>query len=250
MSAEASHGLPVSRSGRPRRSVVETIGHRGAPREARENTLASFDRALALGVDGIELDVHCSADGVVFAHHDPIIPADAPAAVAGRAIADLPSSTLIDAYRGLDEAPPRLDDALDLIGDRALAYVEIKGANIERAVVDVIAASRAACAVHAFDHRAVRRVRELAPAMRTGILLEARLVDPEAALATAAASDYWQRWTMIDCDLVTAVHRAGGRVIAWTVNDVADAEALVAMGVDAICTDLPGVMRRAGGAGH
>ena len=224
---------------------AEIIGHRGAPREARENTLASFARALALGADGIELDVHGTADGVVFAHHDPIFPAGAPAAVAGRAIAELQSSELVAAFRGSDEAPPRLDDVLDLIGDRAVAYVEIKGASIERAVVDVIGAGRTACAVHAFDHRAVRRVRELAPAMRTGILLEARLVDPGAALATAGATDYWQRWTMIDCDLVTAVHRAGGRVIAWTVNDVATADTLVAMGVDAICTDLPGVMRRA-----
>ena len=250
MSNDARNRAPVSGSGAPAGLAVEIIGHRGAPREARENTLASFDRALALGADGIELDVHGSADGVVFAHHDPIFPADAPAAVAGRAIAELQSSELVDAYHGSDEAPPRLDAILDLIGVRAVVYVEIKGTGIERAVVDVIVASRTTCAVHAFDHRSVRRVRELAPRMRTGILLEARLIDPGAALGTAGASDYWQRWTMIDCDLVTAVHRAGGRVIAWTVNDVADAEALVAMGVDAICTDLPGVMRRAGGAGH
>src|SRR5690242_17262551 len=47
------------------------IAHRGASREAPENTLAAFARALALGADGIELDVHRTADGGVVVHHDP-----------------------------------------------------------------------------------------------------------------------------------------------------------------------------------
>jgi glycerophosphoryl diester phosphodiesterase len=49
---------------------VEIIGHRGAAGLAPENTLAAFSRACAIGVDGIELDVHLSADGVVVVHHD------------------------------------------------------------------------------------------------------------------------------------------------------------------------------------
>lgn len=51
-------------------SVAEIIGHRGAAGLAPENTLPSFARACALGVSGIELDVHLSADGVVVVHHD------------------------------------------------------------------------------------------------------------------------------------------------------------------------------------
>ena len=48
----------------------ELIGHRGAPRERPENTIASFLRALDLGADAIELDVHATRDGVVVVHHD------------------------------------------------------------------------------------------------------------------------------------------------------------------------------------
>lgn len=51
-------------------SAFERIGHRGAAGLAPENTLASFSRACAVGVSGIELDVHLSADNVVVVHHD------------------------------------------------------------------------------------------------------------------------------------------------------------------------------------
>src|SRR4029078_11505826 len=49
---------------------VEIIGHRGSPRENRENTLPSFRRAFEVGADAVELDVHATLDGVVVIHHD------------------------------------------------------------------------------------------------------------------------------------------------------------------------------------
>src|SRR5437763_15808492 len=48
------------------------IAHRGMPRRERENTLPSFAAALAAGAQGIELDVHATADGVVVVHHDAV----------------------------------------------------------------------------------------------------------------------------------------------------------------------------------
>jgi glycerophosphoryl diester phosphodiesterase len=53
-----------------RQAAVEIIGHRGAAGLAPENTLPAFARACAVGVDGIELDVHRTADGVLVVHHD------------------------------------------------------------------------------------------------------------------------------------------------------------------------------------
>src|SRR5580693_8506046 len=46
------------------------FAHRGGSALAPENTLAGFDNGLALGVDGLELDVHLSRDGIVVVHHD------------------------------------------------------------------------------------------------------------------------------------------------------------------------------------
>ena len=47
--------------------------HRGGAALRPENTLAAFDNGLALGADGLELDVHLSRDGVVMVHHDPML---------------------------------------------------------------------------------------------------------------------------------------------------------------------------------
>jgi glycerophosphoryl diester phosphodiesterase len=61
--------------------------------------------------------------------------------------------------------------------------------------------------------------------------------DVVALMARTAARDVWPEWSFIERSLVERVHGAGGRVIAWTVNDVTTASTLVGMGVDGICTD-------------
>jgi glycerophosphoryl diester phosphodiesterase len=212
------------------------IAHRGASREYPENSIPAFERALALGADGIELDVHATRDGVVVVHHD------ADVAVSGgddprRAIAAM---TVAELRRSMDaSALPTLAEVLALVGERATVYVELKGADIEAAVVEVIrGAPNVRVAVHSFDHRAVRRVGEIAPQLPLGILEVSRLVDPVRAMRDAGARDRWQQWQLIDADLVRTVHAAGGRVVAWTVNERQVAERLRAWGVDALCTDV------------
>ena len=231
------------------RATVEIIGHRGAPREAPENTLASFERALDAGADALELDVHASADGVVLVHHDPIMGTSAPQSIAGSAIAAMTADRLRTATGGGGVALlPALAEVLAMVGERAHVYVEIKGTAIERPVIACIKENGARCTIHSFDHRVSATVRALAPDMQTGILLESRLADPAGALRAALARDYWQQWERVDADLVSAVHAAGGRVIAWTVNDPQAATRLLDMGIDGLCTDVPAVMRALAGA--
>ena len=218
----------------------ELIGHRGAPRERPENTLASFLRALDLGADAVELDVHATRDGVVVVHHDfvPRAVSTVPS-LQGRPIAELTAAEL-DSFRVSGEAIPTLSDVLQAIGARATVYVEIKGRGIEERVVATIAGAPSAgrVPVHSFDHRAVVRARSIEPSLIGGILLVSYLVEPERALRAAGARDYWQEWSMIDEELVTAVHATQGRVIAWTVNEAETARRLASIGVDGICTDV------------
>jgi glycerophosphoryl diester phosphodiesterase len=217
---------------------TELIAHRGASRERRENTLPAFARALELGADGIELDTHVSRDGVVVVHHDPVPRAEPPSpALAGRSFAEL-SAREIEGFRFPDASGiPTLREVVDLVGDRATLYVELKGRGIERAVVDCLHDGRGRYALHSFDHAAVKRVRPLSPAMPTGVLLASYLIEPERALESAGARDYWQSGDLVDAELVDRVHAAGGRVIVWTVNRPTDAAALAAIGVDGICSD-------------
>ena len=224
------------------------IAHRGSSRERPENTLPAFLRALDQGADGIELDVHGTRDHAVVVHHDAVPRAEAPSpALRGRPIADLTLAELRDFRLKGDVGIPTLEEVLRAIGDRAEVFIEIKGRHIERQVVDVVGDHGVRCAIHCFDHRVVKRVRKLAPEMRTGILLASYLIESDAALAAAGAMDLWQQWEFIDEQLVTDVHSVGGRVIAWTVNDRARAMEFVAMKVDGICTDIPGeLLPRAG----
>ena len=222
----------------------ELIGHRGAPRERTENTLPAFERALALGADGIELDVHLTRDGVTVVHHDAIPRAmDATDERPTVPIAELELATLRALEFPDGSRIPTLAETLEVVAGRATVYVEIKAPAATETAVREIRAARARAAVHAFDHRVALAVRALAPSLPTGILLDSYLVDPAAALRAAGARDWWQRWEMIDAPLVQRVHEAGGRVVAWTVNDADAAARLARLGVDALCSDVLPVVR-------
>jgi glycerophosphoryl diester phosphodiesterase len=233
------------------RTIPEIIAHRGTPRERRENTLPAFANAIAQGADGIELDVHATADGVVIVHHDAMLPLGTqPAALAGRAIATLQARELADALLptdpdGIAVGVPTLAEVMEAVGSRATLYVEIKAARIEPAVLDRLRCAQGRVAVHGFDHRVSRRVSLVPDAPPTGVLVYSYLLDPVHALRGAGARDYWCWWEFIDAATVDRIQAAGGRVVAWTVNDVAEARRLAALGVDALCTDLPGALRAA-----
>jgi glycerophosphoryl diester phosphodiesterase len=215
---------------------VECIAHRGAKLEFPENTLPAFARAYERGADAVELDVHLSSDGVVVVHHDPILGGYA-GRLRGRPIVELESTQLREVELAPGIGIPTLEDVLAFAPAKAIAYVEIKGANIEKEVAAVIRASVARCAVHSFDHSAVERMRDIDPSIPTGILFDRRPDHVVADMRSTGARDVWPQWKLIDRALVEIVHSAGGRVIAWTVNSRRSAEKLVALGVDGLCGD-------------
>jgi glycerophosphoryl diester phosphodiesterase len=132
---------------------------------------------------------------------------------------------------------PTLPEVLAAVERRVIVYVEIKAPNIEALVTRCIRESETTCAVHSFDHRIVKIVKSIFPAIRTGVLEVSRHVDPIASLASASAEDLWQEVDTIDAEIVARAHSVGARVVAWTANDAAQWDALYDLGVDAICTD-------------
>jgi glycerophosphoryl diester phosphodiesterase len=200
------------------------------PRLARENTLPSFELAIDAGADGLELDVHATADGVVVVHHDERLSA-------GPAIASLTLGELRrhEAARGVPI--PTLLELCELVRGRVTLFVEIKGAGIERAVLDVLANYEGDAAIHSFDHALIARIARQEPSRRLGILFEELRADVVQAMEATGARDVWPHWSLVSTALVDEVHAAGGRVIPWTVNEPARAQALAALGVDALCGD-------------
>ena len=206
------------------------IAHRGMPRRVRENTLPSFADALTAGADGIELDVHATTDGVVVVHNDAQLHG-------GVSIARATWRELRSAAEHARIEIPTLASVCDLVGERAELFVEIKGAGIEQQVVAVLRDHRGPSAIHSFDHAAIARLARLDGRLRLGLLFEERLPDVAAMLAAHGARDAWPHHSVVDGPLLEAVHGAGGRVIAWTVNDRREIARLSALGVDGLCTD-------------
>jgi glycerophosphoryl diester phosphodiesterase len=211
----------------------ERVAHRGASRERRENTLPAFELALERGADAVELDVHVTSDGTVVVHHDPD--------VLGRSIADTAWQDIAKISLTGGDRVPRLRDVLSKIADRAVAYIEIKGAGSEAQAIAVAKKFGQRYAVHSFDHAAIERAASIAPEVPRGVLLDRGTPNASKSLDDAfrrtQPRDVWPHFSLVDADFMRVALDLGVRVIPWTVNSPDDARRLTALGVAGICTD-------------
>ncbi|MBI4420740.1 MAG: glycerophosphodiester phosphodiesterase [Gemmatimonadetes bacterium] len=215
------------------------IAHRGASAEEVENSVAAFRRAVKEGADGVELDVHATADGGLVVRHDDML--------AGQRIARMTLSEVLLHTLANGEPIPTLAEGLATLGSSTIAFIEVKSlaaAHDDRFLATLDAAPVPShCHVHAFDHRVVRRLKSRRPGLTCGVLSTSYPVRPLAQLEDAGATELWQLESLIDEGLVEAVHHAGDRLYAWTVDDTARMKALAELGVDGVCTNRPALAR-------
>src|SRR5262249_5067804 len=157
------------------------FAHRGGSGLAPENTLAAFERGIALGADGLELDVHLSRDGVVVVHHDARL--DRTTNLRGL-VSDLTADELARAdagyafrdaaapgghpFRGAGLGVPTLRDVLKRFRDaRVIIELKADSAALATAVVDILTAEDAIDRVclGSFGRTALRAARSLQPAI-------------------------------------------------------------------------------------
>jgi len=218
------------------------IAHRGASGYELENSLAAFRAAAPRGADGVELDIHSTADGEIVVHHDEQLKD-------GRHLSRSTMPELLSAHLSNGEPIPTLEQVLSAIGDRLSVFVELKTLSpaADARLLAVLAAgpNPRGYAIHSFDHRIVQRVGRLKPGLRRGVLSGAYAVRPIAAMRDVGAKDLWQDQSLVDAELAAAVHQVDGRLIAWTVNTAERMQQLIGLGVDGLCTNYPDVARRA-----
>jgi glycerophosphoryl diester phosphodiesterase len=235
---------------------VLVIGHRGAMGYRPENTLPSFEHALALGADCVEFDVHLTRDGAAVVIHDDTVDrtTNGRGQVRDHTLAELKR---LDAgsWFGPDYAGariPTLDEVLDWARRGGMAVdIEIKYAphdysGIEDIVVDAVhyADMVDQTIVTSFDHGAVKRVGELDANLLLGVLYSVRPADAGVGLARlVGAQVLLPHVTFARADDVHAAHAVGLSVAPWTTSDPERIRALIAAGVDAICTNHPDVAR-------
>jgi glycerophosphoryl diester phosphodiesterase len=216
------------------------IAHRGASAQEYENSLAAFRLAGRLGADGVELDIHATADGALVVHHDDT--------VGGLHIPSSPAEAVREQRLPNGEAPPLLEEALRAIDPRLRVYVEIKTLppEYDRHLLDALDAGPhpAGYAVHAFDHRLLARLGALRPGLPRGVLSASYPIRPLVPLMDAGAVGFWMDRALVDGELAALLHIAGAELIAWTVDDAVEMVRLAGLGVDGLCTNRPDLGRR------
>jgi glycerophosphoryl diester phosphodiesterase len=211
--------------------------HRGLSGHFPENTLLAFREALAAGVDGIELDVHVTADGVPVVIHD----RDVARTTGGSGNVDdmmLASLQAFDA--GAGEHVPALTEVLDLVGDSVHLDIEIKGLGAERATLEVLAKFLGArWAISSFNWDILRELRRLdsrAELWPLAVQVDVALFAVAGELGSPAVSLWTGAYTE---ESAPALRDAGLRTIVWTVNDPGEAERVRILGANALCSDVP-----------
>jgi len=225
------------------------VGHRGAPRRARENTIASFDWAESFGVDAIEFDLRQTREGEAIVFHDEEIALGNQRIpvrhFTAREVERLSLASELGEYR-----IPKLEEVFHRYG-RALRYVvEVKvspGTNREimaRRVAKVAAAYRLTerCLVASFDAEFLRRMREADPEIATSFLFDRPVALPEPGKPTPLfppVDAIGPRKDLVAPALVAQAGTAGLSIHVWTVDEMEEAARLAAAGVASITTNAP-----------
>lgn len=218
-----------------------------------ENTLDAFDRAVAEGADGIELDVHLSADGVPMVFHDETLARLTDDADPIRLDA-LTADALIARRLCADARMPTLADVFDGYLGRIALNVEVKTPAAVTAVARLLAGrGEHDVMISSFYPSAVAAAAEHLPRVPRGYIVEPTLsprgwtpaLTPFARLARLRATHWHPYHRLVHRPLVSALHRRGIRVNVWTINAPDIARRMARCGVDGIMTDRPGWMQRA-----
>jgi glycerophosphoryl diester phosphodiesterase len=210
---------------------VKRVGHKGAGQLAPGNTVASFEAALAAGVDVIEFDVLRRRGRLVLAHS----PFD------GRRHGCL---TLAEGLECLTDA--RFDGVL--------FNVDLKRPGYEAQTVDMLRAAGVLdrCLFSSQFARSLDRVKRVEPTARVGISVGGwisrrrhhrwnRRVMPriQAAIESGRFDCLMAHHRLVDSDLMARMAACGGEVYAWTVDSQAAIERLLLLGVSGITTNDP-----------
>lgn len=213
------------------------IGHRGACGYAPENTLASFEKALALGVEGIELDVRVSLDQQAMVIHDATL--DRTTSEMG--LVKHSTSDVLQQW-GI----PTLEEVCNLVANRCLLNIEIK----EKAAVDPVLyllkkrirkkkLTNSDFIISAFEWDILDEIRVQHSTYRLGVLTEENL---EVALQFAqkiGAFSLHPDHNLLTFEAVKSIQHHGSKVFPWTVNDPEKIKTLKAWKVDGIISDFP-----------
>ena len=222
---------------------TQKIGHRGAKGYAPENTLLSFQKAIDLGAEGIELDVHLSADGEIVVIHDETIDRT----TNGKGIVNTLTLQELKAFRiENNEQIPTLFEVFDLVNQKCFINIELKNYGTAEKVVRLIERyvldkkwNYNRFLVSSFDWNALRKIRLLNSEIPIGVLTETDLnlaFDFAKFIKADAIHPYFHLLTK---ENTTQIQEKGIQVFAWTINEIEDIQKIKKFNINGIITDFP-----------
>jgi glycerophosphoryl diester phosphodiesterase len=225
------------------------VGHRGAPRRARENTIESFDFAESFGVDAIELDVRLTREGeaVVF-HDDDVFLGTQRIPVrtfTWREIEKLVIPSEMGEYR-----IPKLEQVFHRYGPKMAYIVEVKSGlglplgTMARRIAKLasVYGVEARCLVASFDAEFLKRMREAAPSIATSYLFDHPVALPTPGQSTPLfppVDAIGPRKDLVTPTLLSQAAMVNLSVHPWTVDEPEEMQRLLAAGVASITTNAP-----------
>lgn len=218
-------------SGRP---II--LGHRGSPKNARENTIDSFHIAIDEGADGVELDVQITRDGVPVVYHDDNF-------VTGERLIDLTFSEMREVMHGLGAHVHTLDEVLRELAGRGFVNIEVKVGGHEETVIAIARGTlpKDTFLFSSFLPEVVATYRALAPDVPAIWIVAQRieLVDALELVQQCGARGiaFWHELITPELAGFFQIHNVP--LFTWTVNDPEEFKRVIELGVSGVITDEP-----------
>jgi glycerophosphoryl diester phosphodiesterase len=215
------------------------IAHRGGVNIGPENRLVTIKRALVLGVDGVEVDIHQSADGHLMVLHD--LTLDRCFGVPGRV-----DKMTRDELKAV--GVPTLEDVVELVNGRCLIFIEIKQPKdgtrhlgFEKRLIDFLRERqlREQVVLISFYPDSIEKVEELAPEFVKGLLLSRHIGDLADYKERLGVEFIGPRYSLITPEVLQETRQLGLKLNPWTVNGPEDLRRFLDMGCAGITTNDP-----------
>jgi glycerophosphoryl diester phosphodiesterase len=213
------------------------IGHRGAKGYVAENTLASFDYAIKLDCDAIELDIQLSKDAIPVVIHDDTT--DRTTSVKGK-VFDFTFNAL--SKLGISS----LEEILTFVDKKCVVNIEIKNTKATNAVVRIVSDfmknknwNNNLFQISSFDFDVLRKVKSLNPEILIGVLTEDSIADALQFAIEIKAYSINPYFKLLNSDVVNSIKKNEFKIFPFTVNLPEDITFVKNLLVDGIISDFP-----------
>lgn len=223
--------------------MIEIIGHRGARGIEPENTMRSFQKAIDLGVDYIECDVHLTKDKHIVLIHDHTL--DRTTNATGN-VSDYTFEEIRKLDAGKGEKIPTLQELIDLAISKVQLHIELKDEKATEQTVQLVEKNGIVDQVFLTSGNTdtLKKVRGLNPLISIEHIFGQPPEDAIERALSVGAKRVSCHISHLTTDFVQKAHKNGLQVIAWPPNTLEEAKKALECGVDLICTDRPDIVTK------